>query len=144
MKKPRAFNSLTVTLILLVAGLVYAGYWIVPVWWPVFQLTGIMRGICNDAYHQRDNEILIEKLLKEGARTGLILSKENFQLERVAYSEEEIQKFDEQARPLMISRGKECVLRLIYVSNAKWPFLDKSTKITWRRSISTDLGIVKY
>lgn len=146
MKKPARINSFSVTLTLIVATLAYAGYFFIPVWWPVFQVTGIMRGICNDAYHTFENEKLMEKLLKETKRTGLYLTSDNFVLERVPYTEEDYQaqNIDYSKRPAYERRGKLCRLTLTYTSKARWPFLEKVTDIPWNRSIETDLSIIKW
>jgi hypothetical protein len=144
MKKPKKINSFSVTLALIVAALVYLGYFFLPVWWPIFQETGIMQGICNDAYREYSDEKLMEKLLKESKRTRLPLTKENFVLERVKYDDVELSKFPEASRDFVQGRGKECRLTMTFTSNAEWPFIGKKSQISWNRTVRTDLGLVKY
>src|SRR5438067_2513029 len=142
MKKPKKINSFSITIFLLVVTLGYFGYFIIPVWWPIFQETGIMKGVCNDMYREYSNDKLMKKLLKETARTGLKVTKENFLLQRVPYAADELFNLDKAVVELRTQRGKECRLSFSYVSDAQWPFLGKSTPIEWNRSVKTDLKVV--
>ncbi|MCK6549234.1 hypothetical protein L6R52_25550 [Myxococcota bacterium] len=145
MKKPKAINSFSVSLFLIVAALGYLGYFYIPVWWPVFQLSGIMRGICNDAYRTHDDQALVDKLLKESKRTGLRLTAENFVFTRVPYGPEELSGLEDHARALKERRGKRCELQLIYTAQAKWPFLEgKVTELDMGRKVESDLAQVQY
>jgi hypothetical protein len=143
MKKPKRINSFSVTLALLVSAAVYTGYVLIPVWWPVFQETGIMQGICNDAYREFDNDKLMGKLLKESARTGLRLTKENFTFERIPYTAEETRQWTG-ASNLYSLRGKECILSMGYVSNFTWPGIGRQSQISWQKTVRTDLATVKW
>ena len=146
MKKPSRFNAFSVSLVLVAIALAYFLYFFIPVWWPVFQLTGIMKGICNDAYHTHDDRKLMEKLLKESKRTNLRLTEDNFLLERDQYTADELNAAtpSDSGRILLQKRGKVCRISLGYVSQAKLPFTQKVIEIPWNRTIETDLAVIKY
>jgi hypothetical protein len=145
-KKPKKINAFSVSIFLVAATVVYLLYVFIPAWWPVFQETGIMKGVCNDAYRQYADEILIQKLLKESVRTKLGLTKDNFVLERVQYTEEEMSTMGltEDQKILYRKRGKECRLTLNYTSTLLFPGISKTMPLTWSRTISTDLAVVQY
>lgn len=146
MKKPRRINSFSVTIFLLVSTISYLGYWYIPLWWPVFQLTGIMRGTCNDAYHQYDNEALMTKLLKDSTRTGLRLTREHFKLQRVPYTEAELVKLnlDSYSSNVYRKRGKKCVLAFHYKTVSQLPVIEKPVKLEFDREVETDLAVIKW
>lgn len=144
-KKPSAINSFSVSLVLITATLGYLGYFYLPVWWPVFQLSGIMRGICNDAYRDHDDKALVDKLLRESKRTGLRLTQDNFVFKRVPYTEEELVGIEGHARSMKERRGKRCELELIYTARAEWPFLEgKVTSLNMGRRVEADLAQIQY
>jgi hypothetical protein len=146
MKKPSRINAFSVSLVLVALALAYFLYFFIPVWWPVFQLTGIMKGVCNDAYHTHDDKKLMDKLLAEAKRTRLRLTEENFLLERERYTPEELNamSISDSARALLERRGKVCRISLGYTSEAKLPFTQKVVEIPWNRSVETDLAVIKY
>jgi len=144
MKKPKRINSVSVTLFVMAALILYLGWALIPIYWPVFQLTGIMRGVCNAAYRERDNDLLIGQVVKEGRRTGLRLSKENFLLERVPYTEEELLAAPEGPRRLMSERGKLCVLTFHYEDNYVLPLIERNQRFVFDRTIETKLEQVSW
>jgi hypothetical protein len=144
MKKPKRINSFSVTLFFVTVTVAYLGYWYLPEWWPMFQLTGIMRGICNDAYRTYEDEKLVDKLLKESKRTGLRLTKENFLLERVKYTAQEMNNFDQNQQLTFGQRGKKCILYVKYHKRSPLPFIGKEVPLSWEKSVETDLSTVKY
>lgn len=147
MKKPKRINSVSVSLAILGLILLYVCWFLVPAFWPIFQLTGIMRGACNDAYKQLDNEVVMQTLLKNARRTGLQLSKENFQLSREQYTPEDLKQFGNQ-KPEFITfvqkRGKACVLKMRYQDNYTWPLVGETTQLTFEREVRVDLKPIQY
>lgn len=144
MKKPKRVNSVSVTLFVMAAVTAYLGWALIPIYWPVFQLTGIMRGVCNAAYREKNNDLLIEQVVKEGRRTGLRLSKENFSFERIPYSEEELLSAPEGLRFLLGERGKFCVLSFHYEDNYVLPLIERNQRFVFDRTIKTELEQVSW
>lgn len=144
MKKPKRINSvsITVTLIVLVVG--YLLWFLVPVYWPSFQMGGIMRGICNDAYRELDNKKLLDKLVESSRRTGLKITKENFRLTRVPYTPQELVALKQKSDGYWARRGKECVLEFYYEDAYPWPLIDKKTTFVFDKTISNTLEHVEY
>lgn len=142
-KKPKKINSFSVTLFLIVVVAGYLGYWYIPLWWPIFQVKGIMSGICNDAYREMDNEKLLDKVVRETKRTGLRLTKDNFKIERVQYKPEELPP-QGGVREVMLTRGKQCRLTFTYHIVSEMPFIGKKVPLSWTKQVETELGIVKY
>jgi hypothetical protein len=143
-KKPKKINSFSVTLFLIVVTVGYLGYWYLPIWWPVFQITGIMKGICNDAYRNPNNDELLDKLVKETKRTGLNLTKENFSIYRSPYPEGELPK-EPGTRENFIKRGKTCELTFSYGKPYELPLTGgKVVNLAWEKTIVTDLSVVHY
>ncbi|MCB9654219.1 MAG: hypothetical protein H6729_08845 [Deltaproteobacteria bacterium] len=141
-KKPRRINSFSVTLALIVLVAGYAGYFYLPLWWPVFQLTGIMRGICNEAYRNVNDEDLMKKLMAESKRVRLPgLTAENFEFTRVPYEQEELASA-KGLRPEL--RGKRCELYLSYERTATWPLLGKTSTFHFEREVVSDLSFVDW
>lgn len=149
-KKPSAFNVVNVILVLVLGTVGYLGWFYVPHWWPVWQLTGIMRGVGNDAYREYNNDKLLEKLLKESKRTGLKLTAQNFTIERRAYTPEEMAEalkgtnMSDAARLLFEQRGKAITLYFEYNVNARWPLRETSRPLTFRRTVTVDLSIIQW
>jgi hypothetical protein len=142
-KKPKKINSFSVTIFLIVTIGGYLGYWYIPIWWPIFQVSGIMSGICNDAYREMNNEKLVDKLMKETKRTGLALTKENFTFERIPYLPQEMPN-DAASRDTLGRRGKACRLTFNYGKRYELPFIGKSVPLSWTKQVYTDLGVIKY
>lgn len=144
-KKPKRINSVSISVAIVLVIIGYIVWFVVPAWWPVFQLTGIMHGICNDAYRVHDDRVLMERLLEQGRRTGLDLSEDNFRLTRVPYAEEVIgAEENPNVRKLMRQRGKECVLEMHYEDDFAWPLIGKTTHISFDREVTKSLKQVEY
>lgn len=149
-KKPSAFNVVNILIVLGLGTAGYVGWWYLPHWWPVWQLSGIMRGVGNEAYREYNNDKLLAKLLKESARTKLGLNEHNFSIERVAYTPEEIEQALEgktatdHMRDLFAKRGKTVRIDFENTVNAKWPLQEKVTPITFRRTVTVDLSIIEW
>lgn len=141
-KQPKFFNTLNIFLMLAGLTLGYLGWWFLPHWWPVFQLSGIMKSACYDAYHQTDDSVLLNKLVKDSQRTGLQLQAENFQIIREKYTPEEVMagKLSE----IQLKRGKSITIKMGYVARAQWPLTDRYKNITFRREQSTDLKQITW
>ena len=147
MKKPKRINSVSVTLALIGAVLAYTIWFLVPAFWPIFQLTGIMRGACNDAYRQHDDKKVMQKLLLDARRTKLRVTEDNFRLTRIKYSDDELQvlaKGDAVMADGYQKRGKECVLEMRYQDNYTWPLIGQTTRLEFEREVRTPLETVKY
>ncbi len=138
-KKPKRINSVSVTFFFLAVGFGYAGWALVPMFWPVFQLTGIMRGACNDAFRVYDDEAVVAKLIKDASRTGLRLSKDNFRMSRVPYTQQEQAGKTEGLKTLRIKRGKECVIEMHYEDDYTLPLFNKVVHVPFDRTVRTNL-----
>lgn len=149
-KKPSAFNIVNILIVLGLGTVGYLGWWYLPHWYPVWQLSGIMRGAANDAYREFNNDKLLQKLLKDSQRTGLKLTAENFTIERTGYTNEEMQaavegkELSDHARMLFEQRGKTITIYFENTVTAKWPLQDKSRPLTFRRTVSMDLATIKW
>lgn len=149
-KKPSAFNVVNALIVLVVGTLGYLGWFYVPHWWPVWQLTGIMRGVANEAYREYNNDKLLDKLLKESKRTGLKLTAENFTIERRAYTPEEMVEalkggqMSEAARLLFEQRGKAITIYFENTVSAQWPLRESKRPLTFRRTVTVDLSIIEW
>ena len=145
MKKPKKLNAVSVTLGVMALVFAYACWFLVPMFWPIFQLTGMMRGACNDAYRQPNDERVLKKLLSDSVRTKLKLTKENFRLTRVPYSADELQKQERASvREMMQKRGKTCVIEMHYEDDYAFPLIGKSTHMVFDRTVEVDLEQVKW
>ncbi len=134
-KKPSAINSVSVSMLLGLALLVYAGSVLIPIVWPVLQLGGIMRSVCNQAYRLPDDEALRQRLLKEATRTGLPVTAKNFELVRVKYSPAELQALargNEALRRQLEQRGQEFIIRFDLEAEYRLPVIDKPVRHRWR------------
>lgn len=146
MKKPKRINSVSVVMVL-VAGIIgYLGYTFIPIYWPVFQLQGMMQTACNDAYRILDNEVVMRELLKNAQRTKLRLTKDNFRLQRLPYTDEELMKFQDNAaaQEMMRKKGKECLIEMRYVGSYTLPGLGKEFSIEWTGSKRAPLEPIKW
>lgn len=132
-------------LVVLVIG--YLTYFFAPIYWPLFQLGGIMRGICNDAYRITKDEQLMDRLLEQSKRTGLDLTEDNFRLTRIQWSDEELQELagdNQRRREMLESRGKECLLEMHYEDDYEWPFIGKSSHFAFDSSATAPLEQIKW
>lgn len=147
MKKPKKINSVSVTLALIGLVLAYAGWFLVPAFWPIFQLTGVMRSTCNTAYRELNDEKVMAELLKQAKRTGLKLTKDNFRFTREPYTVEELEAARQKhsgSEELLQKRGKACVLEMRYVDDYTWPLIGKTTTIPFEREVRVDLKTVEW
>lgn len=147
MKKPKRINAVSITFFILALGVGYLGWAFIPIYWPVFQLSGIMRGVCNDAYRVHDDKQLMEKLLKDSRRTGLRVSQDNFRLTRLPYSEDELIALSngrQAMRNMLIKRGKQCMLEMHYEDDFALPLLDKKLHIPFDKTVVQTLEQIDY
>lgn len=142
-KNPKRVNAVSVTLTLVALGGGYLLWFWLPAYWPVFQLTGIMRGACNDAYRIVDNDEIIKKLLVNARRTGLRLSKENFRMTRTRYSDEELRKLPGGMKTdVWAKKGKTCVIEMHYENDYTWPLIGKTQRLVFERTVEAELSPV--
>lgn len=152
-KKPKRINSVSVTiaLVLLVVG--YLGWAFGPILWSVFQLEGIARAACNDAYRQLDDDAVIERLVRDSARTGLRLTKENFRLTRLPYDPAELEEQtatikDSRRRADQVmflkQRGKTCVIEYYYRDRYPLPLIGQSIELTFNDEVRGSLETVTW
>ncbi|MBK6689938.1 MAG: hypothetical protein IPG45_36065 [Deltaproteobacteria bacterium] len=144
MKKPKRINSVSVTLFVMAAGLGYLGWALIPIYWPVFQMDGIMRGACNDAYRERNDSVLVNRLVSQGRRTKLRLSPENFSLQRVPYSDEELMAMPEGPRRVNEERGKMCLITFHYEDTYTWPIIERKQLFVFDRVVEAPLETVSW
>ncbi|MBI4814920.1 MAG: hypothetical protein HY791_01600 [Deltaproteobacteria bacterium] len=144
-KKQKFFNAPTIVGIISFMILSYFGAWYLPHWWKVWRMTGVMRGVAFDGYHQTDSEPLYKKLVAEARRlelTGAV--KEDFKFERIPYSPEELSDKDDHDKALLVGRGKFVVITMDYYVAAKWPFRDASTELHFFRRVEQDMATITW
>ncbi|MCA9549042.1 MAG: hypothetical protein KC933_03335 [Myxococcales bacterium] len=146
MKKPKRVNSVSIALFI---GLVLIGYLVyafLPIYWPIFQLGGMMQTACNEAYRQLDNELVVEGLVKNAKRTGLPLTKDNFRMTRLPYSDEELMKFQGNTgvQETMRKRGKECLVEMRYRGSYTLPFTNFTFTKEWSGEKRAPLELIKW
>lgn len=147
MKKPKRVNAVSVTFFFLALIVGYLGWAAVDIYWPIFQLSGIMRGACNDAYRVTDDKVVMQKLLKDAQRTKLKITKDNFRLTRLPYSEDEIVKLsanNPNLRKMLVERGKTCMIEMRYEDDFSLPLIDKKMHIPFSKTVTATLEQVKY
>ncbi len=144
MKKPKRINavSVSITLIFLLIG--YLLWFAIPVYWPNFQMGGIMKSACNDAYRMTDDEEVMKKLVKSSQRTGLRLTKDNFRFTRVEYTPEERAERKLAADSYQAKRGKTCIIEFYFEKDYKWPLIDATTHIVFEKQVEGDLTQVEW
>ncbi len=147
MKKPRRINTVSVAFVVAALLVGYAAYAFIPIYWPIFQMEGIIRGICNDAYRELNNDRLMDKLLAETKRTGLKLSKDNFRMKRIPYDQHELDKLgigDAAAPTLVEQRGKAFEIAYRYRDTYSLPLIGQTLTLTFEDTLSTSLETVQY
>lgn len=146
MKKPKRINSVSISLFIGLALVVYLGYAFIPIYWPIFQLGGMMKTACNEAYRQMDNDLVIEGLVKNAKRTGLPLSKDNFRLTRIHYADEELMRVQDNPtlQDMMRKRGKECVVEMRYQGTYTLPFTNFTFTKEWSDEKRSPLELIKW
>jgi hypothetical protein len=143
-KTPSRFNSFNVTLFLVVSALVYGGAFYLPHFWSVWQLSSIMKTHCDMAYRNHSNEALFASLLKQSERVSMKVQAADFELERVPYSPEEMMAIAEDGRDLSRKRGKTMIIRFHKTVDAKWPLVNKWTKLSFRRTVESPLEAITW
>lgn len=152
-KKPKRINSVSVTVALFVLVLGYLGWAFGPILWSVFQLEGIARAACNEAYRQLDNDEVIAKLVRDSSRTGLRLTAQNFRMTRLPYDEEELREQtavikDSQSRAKQVAylqqRGKTCVIEYYHRDRYPLPLVGKSIELTFNDEVRGSLETVSW
>ncbi|NJK88967.1 MAG: DUF615 domain-containing protein [Myxococcales bacterium] len=152
-KKPKALNSVSVTLMLIALAFGYFCWAFIPIYWPIFQLKGIVRGACNDAYREMDDTLVVQKLVTASGRTGLRLTKDNFRMERVPYSPPEIEEavghikdFETRARQMkyLRERGKLCIIEYYYRADYSLPLVGVSLPLTFNDRLEGSLETVTW
>jgi hypothetical protein len=152
MKKPRRVNAVSVSLVGMALVIGYLGYAFIPIFWPIFQLQGILRGACNEAYRVHDDEKVMRYVVREAQRTGLPLSKDNFRIRRERYPEDELvallkdvrSQDRASARELYQSRGKTCVIEYRYAANHQLPILGIDFPWTHQGAVRGTLETVQF
>lgn len=140
-KKPSVVNSfsVTLTLILLVGG--YFGWWYLPHWFKAWRMSGVLVSVGNDAYRQYDDNKLMAILVKEGKRLGLNVSEDNFAIQRVPYTADELSGV---VSSIPAKRGKMITIAFAQTVVAEWPLVGGSRELTFEYQATTDLAAVAY
>ena len=112
MKKPKRINSVSVTLFFGTLLIVYVCYWWIPILWPLFQMTGIMKTACNEAYRNVDDKLVMKKMLVDAQRTKLKIDENNFRFRRIMFTPEELVAMKLSDDNFVAQRGKRCENRL--------------------------------
>lgn len=138
-KKPSRVNAVSVTIFLVVAALGYFAWTFVPPYYNAWRLTGAMMSAARAAYREYDDQKLIERLVLDGKRAGLQVTRDNFALQREPYPEEDLIQQSDHARTLLRQRGRKMTITFALTIEAKWPFLDKVTPINFENVREADL-----
>ena len=143
-KKPKRINNVSITIaigVVIIGGLLY---WWVPILWPIFQVTGMMRTACHEAYRTMDDEKLIDDLARDAQRTGLAISKDNFRIRRIPYTPEQLRESGLPKDSPIILRGRTCEIDFRYENDFPVPLVNKSMHLVFDRTITDTLEPVKY
>lgn len=139
-KKPKRINSVSVGLTIILAGILYLGYAMLPVMWPLWQVGGMMRSTCAQSFSSvGDDAELLKKLVRETRRTRLRISVDNFQFEREPYSDAELENLPAARRDQLQLRGKTCVIRFRYDDEYELPLLGIRYRLPYESSSTYDL-----
>ncbi len=139
LKKPRRINSVSVGLAVIFAVLVYAAWFLVPMFWPLLQVSGMARRACAHAYAEPNDQVVFDRLLKETRRTRLRLSKDNFRFERIPYSEESLRGVPALKQDRALSIGETCEIAFRYVGDYELPLIGATVTIPYETSYSMSL-----
>ena len=139
MKKPKRINAVSVSLFVFAVLFVYGVWALVPTFWPLWQMSGIMRSGCARAYQSDDNEWVMKQVLKDSRRTGLTVTKNNFRLARVPYDDAELEGKTKAMQDLMVKYGRECVLRFRYVDTYQLPLIGVEYRLPYESKITVNL-----
>lgn len=152
-KKPKKINSVSVSIALFVLVFGYLGWAFGPILWSIFQLKGIARAACNEAYRELDNEKVVAELVRNSARTGLRLTAENFRMTRLPYDEAGLREetaaiTDPQSRAqraaYLNKRGKTCVIEYYYRDRFPLPLIGQSVELTFNNDVRGSLETVTW
>jgi hypothetical protein len=152
-KKPSRINSVSITFTVVGLALAYFLWAFIPIYWPIFQLKGICRAACNDAYRVTDDDEVIKRLVRDAARTGLGLTEDNFRMTREPYTEDElvaltakIEDVDKRAEwtTFLRDRGKTCVIEYLYRGRYTLPVVGQSVELTFNDEIRGSLESVNW
>ncbi len=144
MKKPKRINAVSVTVTIIVLIIAYLLWFAIPVWWPSFQMGGIMQTGCNEAYRILDDEELVKKLVQNAKRTGLRITADNFRFTRVKFTPDELTARKQKSDGYQAQRGKLCVIEFYYEDDYKWPLIGKTTHIVFEKKVEGDLTQVEW
>lgn len=144
MKKPKRINSVSVSITLIALVFGYFGWFLIPVYWPNFQIGGVMRAACADAYRLPDDKQIMKKLVADSRRSGLRLTEDNFRFTRVPYTPEELTERKIDSNSNVAKRGKECILEFYYEDDYEWPLIGKKSTFTFEKTIKGDLTQVEW
>lgn len=144
MKKPKRFNSVSVSMAVALVVFGYLLYWWVPILWPIFQMTGIMKSTCNYAYRTFDDRLVMKHLVEQAARTRLQISEDNFRYRRIEYTPDERRALKIDDSSFVRMRGKRCEIDFHYEDDYPIPFLGRSIHLVFERSIEAPLETVQY
>lgn len=125
MKKQRKINSVSVSMALILFLMGYLAYAIVPVWFPMFRMSGVMRGVCNEAYKNFDDEELTKKVLTGARIAGLRLTREEVRFVRVPYDPEVLAMEAPNWREVLSKRGARCQVVFETVAQIHFPIIEK-------------------
>ena len=143
-KKPKRINTVSVTTTLVLAALIYAGWWYLPHWFKVWQMSSAMITIGRKAYREYDDEKLFTELRTHAARIGLRVTRDNFAIWREPFTAEELSGLTAEARDLYTKRGKKIYISFAYNVDAQWPLIEKTTPLSFDREREVDLAVGKW
>lgn len=143
-KKPKRINAVSVTTTLVLAALVYAGWWYLPHWFRVWQMSSAMITVGRKAYREYNDEKLVDELKVHAARIGLRVTRDNFATWREPFTADELAQLTNEQREMFSKRGKKIYISFAYNVDAEWPLLDKTTPISFEREREVDLAVVKW
>lgn len=138
MKKPKRINSVSVGLAVIFAGILYVGYAFLPVFWPLWQVSGMMRTACARANRSPEDAAVMADLLKETRRTGLSLTEDNFIFERMPFSDEELGAMKASRRDRARRRGRACVFRFRYAQTYQLPLVGVEYHLPYESQVRLD------
>lgn len=146
-KKPNKINPVSISVTVVILGLGYLGWFYFPHWFQVFRISGVMRGVGTEAYRNFDDQKLMKKLVDESKRLIPNLNENNFKIQRVKYTNDELNALEVKhgtQRDVYQTRGKELVIEFAYIFTAKWPLTQKTTKLEFHKEVVQDLSVIAY
>lgn len=144
-KKPKRINSVSVSVTLILLLLGYIGWWYIPHWFRVWQMSGVMISVGRLGYREYDDQKLIQLLIQGAQRNGLRVTADNFSIWREPYGADEIEADATPAkRDLYAKRGKNIWVSFAYTTEAEWPLIGKTTTLNFERERSVELSQVNW